>query len=90
MKIVKKKKKCDLCMKRFHGKKNDTGMPISERISHLIDCYQTMRNKTPLQLECISNQIMPVDIPVKTKIYDGNSENMIVSSVAKRNYLMKY
>ena len=56
MGIFKKKKKCDLCMKRFHGRKNVTGMPIPERISHLIDCYEKNRNKA--QVECISNRKM--------------------------------
>ena len=54
--FLKKKKKCDLCMKQFHGWKNVTGMPIPEKISHLIDCHEKNRNKA--QVEFISNQKM--------------------------------
>ena len=56
---------------QFQGTKG-MGMPISEKICHSIECYQKNRNKT--QVECISNQKMAVDIPVKAKIKDGNSE----------------
>ena len=66
MRNIKRMEKCGNCMIRFCGSKNIKGManryslPIPERISHLINCYQKKENKT--KVECNSSIKKPVDI----------------------------
>ena len=85
-------------MKRFHGRKNVTEMPIPERICHLIDCYQKQENKTTV--DCIPNQKGPVDISASAEKHDcvicsqkkfPTNENLILhmSTVHKRIILKK-
>ena len=53
--IVKTMGRCDNCMIHFGGSK----MPIKERISHLINCYQRKEIKT--KVDCNPIQKKPVD-----------------------------